>query len=157
MSIKSVLVVDDKEMMRDSVGSTLTRAGFSVRTAVDARSALKEITSRRPDVVVTDLNMPGMTGVDLAGEIQSIDDELPVILMTAFGTIETGKVADLVLVRQNPLEDISVMSAPWVVVKRGQWLSTKKLHALKLSAKNPQGFYWGFIAFVDDLLERKFS
>jgi len=77
-------------MMRDSVGSTLTRAGFTVRTAVDGRSALKEIASKRPDVVVTDLNMPGMTGVDLTGEIRSIDDELPVILMTAFGTIETA-------------------------------------------------------------------
>ena len=90
MSIKSVLVVDDKEMMRDSVGSTLTRAGFAVRTAVDARSALKEIAVKRPDVVVTDLNMPGMTGVELVAEIHSIDDELPVILMTAFGTIETA-------------------------------------------------------------------
>ena len=90
MSIKSVLVVDDKEMMRDSVGSTLTRAGFAVRTAIDARSALKEISTKRPDVVLTDLNMPGMTGVDLAGEIRSIDDELPVILMTAFGTVETA-------------------------------------------------------------------
>ncbi|MFK7758781.1 MAG: sigma-54-dependent transcriptional regulator [Phycisphaerales bacterium] len=90
MNTKSVLVVDDKEMMRDSVGSTLTRAGFAVKTAVDARSALKEIASKRPDVVVTDLNMPGMTGVDLAGEIRSIDDELPVILMTAFGSIETA-------------------------------------------------------------------
>jgi len=90
VSIKSVLVVDDKEMMRDSVGSTLTRAGFTVRTAVDARSALKEIASKRPDVVVTDLNMPGMTGVELVAEIRTIDDELPVILMTAFGTIETA-------------------------------------------------------------------
>ncbi len=90
MSNKSVLVVDDKEMMRDSVGSTLTRAGFSVRTAVDGRSALKEIASKRPDVVVTDLNMPGMTGVDLTAEIRDIDDELPVILMTAFGTVETA-------------------------------------------------------------------
>jgi DNA-binding NtrC family response regulator len=87
---RTILVVDDKEMMRDSVGSTLTRAGFSVRTATDAKGALKEIASRRPDAVVTDLNMPGMTGIELAGEIQAIDDELPVILMTAFGTIETA-------------------------------------------------------------------
>ena len=76
--------------MRDSVGSTLTRAGFSVRTANDGRGALKEIASKRPDVVVTDLNMPGMTGVDLTAEIREIDNELPVILMTAFGTIETA-------------------------------------------------------------------
>jgi len=87
---RSVLVVDDKEMMRDSVGSTLTRAGFTVRTAVDARSALSEIASRRPDCVVTDLNMPGMNGIELAGEINTLDDELPVILMTAFGSIETA-------------------------------------------------------------------
>ncbi|MBL4698855.1 MAG: sigma-54-dependent Fis family transcriptional regulator [Phycisphaerales bacterium] len=76
--------------MRDSIGSTLTRAGFTVRTACDAKGALKEIASRRPDAVVTDLNMPGMSGIELAGEIQSIDDDLPVILMTAFGTIETA-------------------------------------------------------------------
>jgi len=87
---RSVLVVDDKEMMRDSVGSTLTRAGFTVRTASDARSALKDIALKKPDAVVTDLNMPGMTGIELAKEINGIDEDLPVILMTAFGTIETA-------------------------------------------------------------------
>ncbi len=87
---KSVLVVDDKEMMRDSVGSTLARAGFSVRTANDARAALSEIASRRPDCVVTDLNMPGMNGIELSTQINAHDDELPVILMTAFGSIETA-------------------------------------------------------------------
>lgn len=86
----SVLVVDDKEMMRDSVGSTLTRAGFTVRTASDGRSALKEVAARRPDAVVTDLSMPGMTGVELLAEIRAIDDDLPVVLMTAFGTVETA-------------------------------------------------------------------
>lgn len=85
---RTVLVVDDKEMMRDSVGSTLTRAGFSVRTANDARSALAEIATRRPDCVVTDHNMPGMTGLELASQIHQHDDELPVILMTAYGSIE---------------------------------------------------------------------
>ena len=86
----NVLVVDDKEMMRDSVGSTLTRAGFEVTTAPDARAALKELSARRPSAIVTDLNMPGMSGVELVSEVAKIDDQIPVILMTAYGTVETA-------------------------------------------------------------------
>ncbi len=86
----TVLVVDDKEMMRDSVSSTLARAGYAVRVAPDGRSALREVAARRPDAVVTDLSMPGMSGVDLLAEIRAFDEDLPVVLMTAFGTVETA-------------------------------------------------------------------
>lgn len=85
-----VLVVDDKEMLRDSVGSTLTRAGMQVLTADNAQAALDAIVARRPDCIVTDLKMPGMTGIDLLEELRKIDDEIPVILMTAFATVETA-------------------------------------------------------------------
>jgi len=85
-----VLVVDDKEMMRDSVGSTLRRAGFEIVAASNGEDALGVIARDRPDVVVTDLKMPGMTGLELLERISQLDDELPVVLMTAFGTIETA-------------------------------------------------------------------
>lgn len=85
-----VLVVDDKEMMRDSVAGTLERAGLGVATAADGASALEQIGKRRPDCVVTDLRMPGQSGMDLLESIRKIDEDLPVILMTAFGTIETA-------------------------------------------------------------------
>lgn len=88
--MRTVLVVDDKEMMRDSVATTLQRAGFTVVTAPDAEAGLQSATLKRPDVVVTDMKMPGMSGVDLLERIRQIDDDLPVILMTAFGTIETA-------------------------------------------------------------------
>jgi DNA-binding NtrC family response regulator len=88
--MKTVLVVDDKEMMRDSVGSTLQRAGFSIITASSGAAALTTIASRRPDAVVSDLKMPEMTGIELLEKIREIDAELPVLLMTAFGTIETA-------------------------------------------------------------------
>jgi len=87
---RNVLVVDDKEMMRDSVGGTLQRAGFAVTTAPDAAAALEMISRRRPDAVVSDLKMPGMTGIELLEKVRQIDDQLPVLLMTAFGTIETA-------------------------------------------------------------------
>ncbi|MGQ0626643.1 MAG: sigma-54-dependent transcriptional regulator, partial [Phycisphaerales bacterium] len=86
----NVLVVDDKDLLRDSVGATLTRAGLEVATADSAEAALNQIAKRRPDAVVTDLKMPGGTGIDLIRQIRAFDDDLPVILMTAFGTVETA-------------------------------------------------------------------
>ncbi|QYK46867.1 MAG: sigma-54-dependent Fis family transcriptional regulator [Phycisphaeraceae bacterium] len=85
-----VLVVDDKEMMRDSVAGTLERAGFEVATATDGAAALEMIARRRPAAVVTDLRMPGLSGIELIERIRAIDEELPIVLMTAFGTIETA-------------------------------------------------------------------
>jgi DNA-binding NtrC family response regulator len=88
--MNTVLVVDDKDMMRDSVTATLQRAGFEVASAPDGQQALDKIAARRPDVVVTDLRMPGLSGIELVDRIRRIDDGLPVLLMTAFGTIETA-------------------------------------------------------------------
>jgi DNA-binding NtrC family response regulator len=88
--MSTVLVVDDKEMMRDSVASSLRRAGFEVSTAQRAQSAIDLIARKRPDVVITDLKMPGMTGIELLEQVREIDADLPVVLMTAFGTIETA-------------------------------------------------------------------
>jgi len=88
--MKYVLIVDDKEMMRESVAATLTRAGFEVRCAPDATAALACIAQQRPEAVVTDMRMPGMSGVELVEQIRRIDEDLPVILMTAFGSIDTA-------------------------------------------------------------------
>ncbi len=88
--MQTVLVVDDKELLRDSVGATLQRAGFTVLTSPDGASALATIAQRRPDVVVTDLKMPGMTGLELVEQIRVIDDALPVVLMTAYGAVDTA-------------------------------------------------------------------
>ena len=61
--MSTVLVVDDKEMMRDSVGATLRRAGYDIVVATDGPSALEIVSTRRPDAIVSDLKMPGMTGI----------------------------------------------------------------------------------------------
>lgn len=88
--MSSVLVVDDKEMMRDSVSATLARAGFEVMTADSGESAMAAVTRRRPDAVVTDLKMPGLGGLELLERIRAIDDELPVVVMTAFAAVDTA-------------------------------------------------------------------
>lgn len=87
---RTVLVVDDKEMLRDSVAMTLQRAGMTVFAAADGTAALDMVAKKRPDAIVTDLKMPNMTGIELIEKVHAIDEDLPVVLMTAFGTIETA-------------------------------------------------------------------
>ncbi len=88
-----ILVVDDKEMMRDSVATTLVRKEHAVVTATGARDALEKIAKRTFDLIVTDLQMPEMDGLELLAEIRKADEHLPVIFMTAYGTIETAVAA----------------------------------------------------------------
>jgi two-component system, NtrC family, response regulator HydG len=88
--VSTILVVDDKEMMRDSVATTLSRKGHTVVTASGGRDALERIARRSFDAVITDLQMPGMDGLELIDEIRQRDEQLPVIFMTAYGTIETA-------------------------------------------------------------------
>ncbi len=88
-----ILVVDDKEMMRDSVATTLVRRGHTVVTVNGAAAALEKLVQKPCDAVITDFQMPEMDGMDLLREIRKIDEQLPVILMTAYGTIETAVAA----------------------------------------------------------------
>lgn len=88
-----VLVVDDKELMRDSVATTLTRAGLQAVAAADGPTALSLIAAERPSAVITDLQMPGMSGLDLLAKIRAIDEQLPVVLMTAYATVQTAVAA----------------------------------------------------------------
>ncbi|MEE2906302.1 MAG: sigma-54 dependent transcriptional regulator [Planctomycetota bacterium] len=85
-----ILVVDDKELMRDSVGTMLSRRGHTVVAAGSGAAAIERIAQRPVDVVVSDLQMPGMDGLELMQTIRERDDSIPVILMTAFATIETA-------------------------------------------------------------------
>ncbi len=82
-----ILVVDDKQMMRDSVGSTLQRAGYGVVVASDGNTALSMVAKHRPAAVITDLKMPEMDGLELLGRLRQADDQLPVVLMTAYGSV----------------------------------------------------------------------
>ncbi len=82
-----ILVVDDKQMMRDSVGSTLQRAGYGVVVASDGNTALSMVAKHRPAAVITDLKMPEMDGLELLARLRQADDQLPIVLMTAFGSV----------------------------------------------------------------------
>ena len=81
-----VLVVDDEADAREMLSAIQSQAGFEVDDAADGFAALSKVSRYRPDVVVTDLRMPGMTGVDLLQRIRRIHGDVPVILATGLET-----------------------------------------------------------------------
>lgn len=85
-----IFVVDDEESSRQGLASLLTKWGYEVEQAGDGKEALNKIPQFHPDVVITDLIMPGFNGLEL---IQLLQNELiysPVIVLTGHGTIETA-------------------------------------------------------------------
>ncbi|NUN14894.1 MAG: sigma-54-dependent Fis family transcriptional regulator [Myxococcales bacterium] len=85
-----LLIVDDDISNLESLKRVFERENLSVLTATDGREALEVIRRRRVNVILTDLMMPGMTGTDLLRSVRTIAPEAEVILMTAFGTVETA-------------------------------------------------------------------
>ncbi len=85
-----VCVIDDKELLRDSLAVALEREAHSVIAYADPIEALAEIKRDRFDVVLTDLKMPRMDGLTLLREIRAAGCDVPVVVMTAFATVATA-------------------------------------------------------------------
>src|SRR5271156_482025 len=84
----TVLVVEDEEKLRRVVELQLKTAGYEVEQAGTAEDALK--LADRADVIITDLRLPGISGLELLQQLRRQDLRTPVIVMTAFGSIETA-------------------------------------------------------------------
>jgi two-component system, NtrC family, response regulator PilR len=84
-----VLVVDDEPSMRQMLSIALRREGYQVATAEDGESALAALAAGQLDLLITDVRMPEMSGVDLLREAKRIDPGLSVVMMTAYGSKET--------------------------------------------------------------------
>ena len=83
-----ILLVEDKDSLRRVLRLTLENAGYSVAEAIDARAALNEIATSRHRLVLTDLRMPNGSGLDVLRSARAADADVPVIVMTAFGSID---------------------------------------------------------------------
>jgi len=90
MTAIQVLVVDDEDLLRRSLEKELTRMGYSVRTAPDARTALREIRTSPPDVVLLDVRLPDQDGLALLRAIKKHDNSVEVIMLTAYGSIDSA-------------------------------------------------------------------
>jgi DNA-binding response OmpR family regulator len=91
VNARSVLVVEDEEAIAEAVRARLASEGFRVRVALDGPQALEEAAAERPDLVVLDLMLPGMDGLEVCRELQR-NEWVPVLMLTA-RTDEADKVA----------------------------------------------------------------
>ncbi len=90
MRSRRILVVDDDESLRRVTQVQLEDEGYTVSAACNGEEALSILMRKPEDLVITDLSMPGMSGVDLLRKIRSEYPETTVVLVTAFGTVETA-------------------------------------------------------------------
>ena len=85
-----MLVIDDEEIMREILQTLLDREGCRVSVAASGEEGLALVRSHVFDVVVVDVMMPGIDGIETLDELHKFDDELPVILITAFASVENA-------------------------------------------------------------------
>jgi CheY-like chemotaxis protein len=87
---RKILVVEDNLDMRELFHLYLTREGFLVVTASDGREGLYLASAEKPDLIITDINMPGLDGLEMLKQLRTQPQfkDLPILVFTAFGIIE---------------------------------------------------------------------
>ena len=88
MSSKHILIVDDEASMRKNIIDLLSAKGFKISEADNGEDALDQIRVNQFDLILLDINLPGIDGLSALNEIKKDNPDLPVIIFTAYGTSE---------------------------------------------------------------------
>src|SRR4030065_2251292 len=85
-----LLVVDYEEVIREGMRRILSAEGYRVETSASGRAAIEKIQEQDFDVVITDLKMPGMDGIEVLKTIKILQPDVPVIIITGYSTVDTA-------------------------------------------------------------------
>lgn len=103
----NVLYVEDEDLMRENMGMLLRRKVKSVEMAANGKEGLERFNEKRPDVVITDIEMPVMNGIEMIARIKEIDKSRPVIIITAFSDdMHKSELADARLIKPILKDDL---------------------------------------------------
>jgi DNA-binding response OmpR family regulator len=83
--MKSILVIDDDETVRDTIGIMLEQEGFRAHLAADGREGLEKALSIKPDLMLVDLRLPGMSGMEICKQVRAAPLNTPIIVLSAVG------------------------------------------------------------------------
>ncbi len=137
-----VLIVDDERPNLESLGKIFEREGWRVAQASSAAEALEVARREHPSVVVTDLMMPGMSGEALLRALKAVSPEIEVVLMTAFGTVETAVAAmkegayDFIT---KPLKRQAVVKSVRQALEKASLVAENRALRARLAALEPGG------------------
>jgi CheY-like chemotaxis protein len=109
MEQKKILLVEDDQNQRDLYEEELVEEGYNVVTASDGRAALKAITEQSPDLVIMDINMPVMDGLDALSHMMEHDSHIPVIINSAYASYKdsfSSWSADAYIVKSSDLTEL---------------------------------------------------
>ena len=134
----AVVVADDEESARISLGQILREDGYQVSLAADGEEALRLVAAEQPDVLLTDLKMPGMDGQELLARVRQGYPEVAVVIMTAHGTIRSAvealrQGAEDYLTKPVDVEEVEYLLDQ--VLKRRKLLSETRLLRERLDEK----------------------
>src|SRR3990170_142985 len=90
---KSILIVDDQKDFCTVLSDSLSQDRYRVVTAFNGKTALQLAKKEKPDLMLLDIKMPGMDGIEVLKKIKKMKKEIAVIMFTAFGTLETAREA----------------------------------------------------------------
>ncbi len=85
-----ILIVDDESEMRSALSHALTRSGFTVESAAGGTDALVKIKKDPISLVITDIKMPDVSGMEVLGAVKKTSPQIPVIVITAYGSIHNA-------------------------------------------------------------------
>ncbi|MGB9438160.1 MAG: response regulator, partial [Desulfobacterales bacterium] len=86
----TILIIDDDDQLRKSFQKLLSEEGYTAESAASGEAGLEIIKDRLPDLVIVDIRLPGMNGLETFQTIHRLEPKLPVVIMTAYGTTETA-------------------------------------------------------------------
>jgi len=139
-----ILVIDDEANARDALAELLEGTGYMVSTAADGRAAMVQLEQFDPDVVLTDLKMPGMDGLALIEQGRAVTPHATFIVMTAFATIDTA-VKAIKLGAESYLTKPLEIDAVHAIVERGFQRALLSREAAQLRERIDERFHFDSI------------